>query len=73
MFTKFVEENGDNPKSEFFIPSVPDYMVKSGMANFRVIPTSSKWFGVTYKEDKPIVQESILKLVNDGEYPEKLF
>lgn len=73
MFAKFVEENGDHPKSEFFIPSVPDYMVKNGMATFRVIPTSSKWFGVTYKEDKPIVQESILKLVNDGDYPEKLF
>lgn len=73
MFTQFVAENSDNPKSEFFIPSVPDNMVKNGMASFRVIPTSSKWFGVTYKEDKPIVQESILKLVNDGEYPEKLF
>lgn len=73
MFKGFVEENGDNPKSEFFIPSVPDYMVKQGMANFTVIPTSSKWFGVTYKEDKPIVQESISKLVADGAYPEKLF
>ena len=73
MFPKFVEENGDNPKSEFFIPSVPDYMVKKGQADFKVIPTSSKWFGVTYMEDKPIVQESISRLVADGEYPQKLF
>ncbi|MBD1423304.1 sugar phosphate nucleotidyltransferase [Sphingobacterium chuzhouense] len=73
MFSKFVEENGDNPKSEFFIPSVPDYMVKNNMASFRVIPTSSKWFGVTYKEDKPIVQKSISNLVKEGVYPEKLF
>lgn len=73
MFGQFVEENGDNPKSEFFIPSVPDAMVKSGEASFRVIPTSSKWFGVTYKEDKPVVQESILNLVKDGVYPERLF
>jgi len=73
MFSKFVEENGDNPKSEFFIPSVPDYMVKNDMASFRVIPTSSKWFGVTYKEDKPIVQDSISNLVNEGVYPDKLF
>lgn len=73
MFPKFVEENGDNPKSEFFIPSVPDYMVKGGLADFKVIPTSSKWFGVTYVEDKPIVQESISKLVADGVYPQKLF
>ncbi|QBQ39977.1 sugar phosphate nucleotidyltransferase [Sphingobacterium psychroaquaticum] len=73
MFHGFVEENADNPKSEFFIPSVPDYMVKHGMADFRVIPTSSKWFGVTYKEDKPIVQESISKLIAEGAYPERLF
>lgn len=73
LFPKFVEENGDNPKSEFFIPTIPDYMVKEGLADYRVIPTSSKWFGVTYMEDKPIVQESISKLVADGVYPEKLF
>lgn len=73
MFPSFVEENADNPKAEFFIPSVPDYMVKEGLADFKVIPTSSKWFGVTYKEDKPIVKENISKLVTDGVYPEKLF
>lgn len=73
MFADFVDQNADNPKSEFFIPSVPDYMVKKGMADFRVIPTSAKWFGVTYKEDKPIVQESISKLIAAGTYPEKLF
>lgn len=73
MFKPFVEANGDNPKAEFFIPSVPDYMVKNNKASFRVIPTSSKWFGVTYKEDKPVVQQSISKLVADGVYPEKLY
>lgn len=73
LFPKFVEDNAENPKSEFFIPTIPDYMVKEGIADYRVIPTSSKWFGVTYVEDKPIVQESISKLVADGVYPEKLF
>ena len=73
MFPQFVEENADNPKAEFFIPSVPDYMVKNKLADFKVIPTQSKWFGVTYVEDKPIVQESISKLIADGVYPEKLF
>lgn len=73
LFPAFVEENADNPKAEFFIPSIPDYMVKNGMADFKVIPTSSKWFGVTYPEDKPIVQESISSLVAQGAYPEKLF
>ncbi|WP_140937160.1 sugar phosphate nucleotidyltransferase [Sphingobacterium lumbrici] len=73
MFPKFVEENSENLKAEFFIPSVPDYMVRQGLADFKVIPTSAKWFGVTYKEDKPIVQESISTLIENGTYPEKLF
>lgn len=73
MFVDFVPKNADNPKAEFFIPSVPDFMVKNKLADFKVIPTSSKWFGVTYKEDKPIVQASISKLVEEGAYPEKLF
>lgn len=73
MFPRFVEENADNPKAEFFIPSVPDYMVKNSLASFKVIPTSSKWFGVTYVEDKEKVQESISKLISAGAYPEKLF
>lgn len=73
LFPAFVEANADNPKAEFFIPSIPDHMVKNGMADFKVIPTSSKWFGVTYPEDKPIVQESISKLIAQGAYPEKLF
>lgn len=73
LFPAFVEENADNPKAEFFIPSIPDYMVKNNMADFKVIPTSSKWFGVTYPEDKTIVQESISALVAQGTYPEKLF
>ncbi|MFZ4862537.1 nucleotidyltransferase family protein [Sphingobacterium sp. Mn56C] len=73
LFPAFVDQNADNPKAEFFIPSIPDYMVKNGLADFSVIPTSSKWFGVTYPEDKPAVQQSISKLVADGLYPTKLF
>jgi len=73
MFKAFVEANQDKPKSEFFIPLVADELIKSGTASFKVIPTASKWFGVTYKEDKPIVQKSISDLVNSGVYPENLW
>lgn len=73
MFADFVEANQHNPKSEFFIPLVADQLIKSGKATFKVIPTSEVWFGVTYKEDKPIVQENISKLIAQGVYPEKLF
>jgi len=73
LFQKFVEENHENPKSEFFIPLVADDLIKNNEATFKVIPTAEKWFGVTYKEDKPIVQENISKLVSDGVYPENLW
>ncbi|GAB2705460.1 nucleotidyltransferase [Mucilaginibacter koreensis] len=73
MFKRFVEANESNPKAEFFIPLVADELIKTGVASFKVIPTPSKWFGVTYKEDKPIVQASISELVNNGTYPSNLW
>ncbi len=72
MFKQFVEANETNPKAEFFIPLAADELIKSKTASFKVIPTASKWFGVTYKEDTPIVQKSISELVNNGTYPSKL-
>ncbi|OOQ60139.1 nucleotidyltransferase family protein [Mucilaginibacter pedocola] len=73
MFKAFVEANKENPKAEFFIPLVADGLIKTGEASFEVIPTDAKWFGVTYKEDKPIVQASISELVNNGTYPSNLW
>ena len=73
LFKAFVPANESNPKSEFLIPKVADELIKQGKATFKVLPTSQQWFGVTYPDDKPIVQESIAKLVNDGVYPSKLF
>lgn len=73
LFKDFVENNHTNPKSEFFIPLVADYLIQNDKASFKVIPTAEKWFGVTYKEDKPIVQESISELVKQDVYPEQLW
>ena len=73
MFKDFVEAHKNDPKSEFFIPLVADGLIKSGKASFKVIPTDAKWFRVTYKEDKPIVQNSISELVNNGTYPSNLW
>ncbi len=73
LFPDFVEKNHENPKSEFFIPDLPDYMVKQGIANFSVLPTNAKWFCVTYKEDKEQVQQSIHRLIEEGQYPERLW
>lgn len=73
LFRDFAHANKDNPKAEFFIPLVADRLLSSETADFKVVPTDSKWFGVTYKEDKPIVQASIDQLVKDGIYPENLW
>jgi hypothetical protein len=61
------------PKSEFFIPIVGDNFIKEPGCAIRVVPTGAQWFGVTYKEDAPIVQASISKLVEEGEYPGSLW
>lgn len=73
LFPAFVEQNHENPKAEFFIPDLPDYMVKNNLAKFAVLPTDAKWFGVTYKEDKKLVQQSIQQLIVQGHYPQQLW
>ncbi len=73
LFPTFVEQNYENPKAEFFIPDLPDYMVKQGIADFSVLPTDAKWFGVTYKEDKEQVKQSIEQLISEGHYPQRLW
>lgn len=73
LFHQFVKENGHLPKSEFFIPIVGDNFIKEPGCAIRVVPTGAQWFGVTYKEDAPIVQASISKLVAEGAYPENLW
>ncbi len=73
MFKKFLEEHGHEEKSEFFIPIVADEFIKEELGVIKVIPTSSQWFGVTYKEDAPGVQASIDTLIADGIYPSNLW
>lgn len=73
LFKVFALANKDKPKAEFFIPLIGENLVKNNTATFKVIPTDNQWFGVTYKEDKPFVQNSIDQLVKDGTYPENLW
>jgi hypothetical protein len=73
QFQKFLDENGKSLKAEFLIPSMTDYFIKSGKGVVEVIPTSSKWFGVTYKEDAPVVAREVQHLVEKKEYPENLW
>jgi hypothetical protein len=72
LFIEFLKSYGKEAKSEFFIPIVADKFIKEG-GTIEIIPTTSLWFGVTYKEDAPFVQGSLMKLIKEGEYPENLW
>ncbi|MBQ8097905.1 MAG: nucleotidyltransferase [Bacteroidaceae bacterium] len=67
------ESTKQNIKAEFFIPLMVDKLIKDGTASVKVLDTTSKWFGVTYPEDRPDTVAKIQKLVDEGVYPEKLF
>jgi len=72
VFREFLQDHGQEPKSEFFIPIVADQFIKEG-GRVEVVPTSSSWFGVTYKEDAPFVEKSLNDLISTGEYPARLW
>ena len=72
-FPKFLENMSNELKSEYLLPSVIDEAIKSGKISVEVLKSHDKWFGVTYKEDKEIVVNSIRALVDNGVYPDKIF
>ena len=73
MFIQFLKEEGDALKSEYLIPSVVNNLIQTDKKSVHILHSSAKWFGVTYKEDKPYVIEEIKKLIKDGHYPKNLF
>ncbi len=74
-FKEFLSDkaNMENLKSEFFIPLMVNKLITEGTATCKVLDTTSKWFGVTYSEDRPDTVARIKALVDDGTYPNKLF
>ncbi|OGV52514.1 MAG: nucleotidyltransferase [Lentisphaerae bacterium GWF2_44_16] len=73
QFPEFLTANAANLKSEFFIPSVVNRLLKEDKANVKVLRSTDSWFGITYKEDKPEVIKSINSLIENKIYPAKLF
>ena len=73
LFAEYLEKNGQNPKGEFYIPFVVDELVENGLTRVKVLPTDDSWFGITYKQDKPIAVASINKLIAQDVYPQKLW
>ena len=72
-FVRFLKENIDKPKAEFFIPLLVNELVTKGTATVNVLDTTSQWFGVTYADDRPGVVAKFQELYDNGTYPAKFF
>jgi dTDP-glucose pyrophosphorylase len=72
QFVEFLQQHGREEKSEFYIPVVVNTLVETGRERCKVLRSPDSWFGVTYREDRPRVVESIRRLIARGDYPEKL-
>lgn len=73
VFSDFLKEHGKEEKSELYIPTVIDVLIKKDLLDVKMIETDSTWFGVTYPEDKPMVSHQIDLLLEKGEYPASLW
>jgi NDP-sugar pyrophosphorylase family protein len=72
QFAAFLKKSGREEKSECYIPATVGELVAAGRAGVKVLRTNDSWFGVTYREDRPRVVDSIRRLIERGNYPEKL-
>ena len=73
LFLDFLEKNSSNLKAEFYLPTIVNKMITSEKASVKVLESDSKWFGVTYSNDKEKVQKEINALKEKGVYPKKLW
>ncbi|MCD4756182.1 nucleotidyltransferase [bacterium] len=71
-FDAFLKENTDEMTGEFLLPIVLSDLVERGEVKVKVVPTNSPWFGVTHKEDAPVVRKRLQELIDQGAYPAKL-
>ncbi|MGM9817258.1 MAG: NDP-sugar synthase [Lepagella sp.] len=72
-FVEFLKVNGKELKSEFYIPSVVNDLIKQGKISLKVEKTVSRWFGVTYAADRAATVAEFKRLVDEGVYPSPLF
>lgn len=72
-FIQFLKKHAEELKSEFYIPTVVNNLIKNNNVTLKVIETSAKWFGVTFAEDRPTTVAQFKKLTEEGIYPQKLW
>ncbi len=68
LFVEWLKERGTEMKSEYYIPYAVNTFINSGYATMKVLKTTAQWFGVTYKEDRPMVVDRLKKLHEEGIY-----
>lgn len=73
QFVEFFHASRENPKSEFYIPSVVNRLLSENRAQVSVLPNTSQWYGVTFQEDKAIAQNAFAGMAEAGVYPPKLW
>ena len=73
FFRAFLRANGNDLKTECYIPSMVNKLIEEHIATVKVLHSPAQWFGVTYKEDKPLLVRSIERMIDAGEYPRYLW
>lgn len=73
FFPVWYDANKENPKAEYYIPTVVNRLIAAGTSTLRVLRSEAQWHGITYKEDKPALSAAIERMVAAGKYPEKLW
>ncbi len=72
-FRSFIDKTGMDLKSELDIPTSVDKFVKNGQITIKILMSNERWFGVTYREDKPFVVENLKKMIRMGIYPARIY
>lgn len=72
-FVEFLEQHLNEPKTEFYMPEVVTRLINEENQSVPVLPTTAKWFGVTYQEDKETTSSNIDALIAEGVYPKHLW
>lgn len=72
QFAAFLEEQGQDLKAEYYIPSLIDHLIQTGQRRTRILHCDAEWFGVTYQEDKNFVRERLIQLIKSDVYPDHL-
>ncbi len=72
-FSAFLDEKIDDPNAEYYIPVMVDRLIRDSRVKVKVLRSDAAWFGITYKEDLQTAKTTLLKKIDNGEYPRSLW